>query len=83
VISLIAFASACLVTRTRNWIVQNSMRGKVTFLLTGIVITVVFEIPATGPLARRAYAEAMPVLPILGASLAPVLQWVILPIIEL
>jgi hypothetical protein len=83
VISLVAFASACLVTRTRKWIVLNNISGPVTFLLIGLLITVVFEILATGPLNRWTYAETMPKVPFLEVGLSPVMQWIILPILQL
>jgi hypothetical protein len=83
VISLVAYACACLVTRTRKWIVLDSIRGKATFVLTGLLITVVFEILATGPLNRWAYAETMPKVPFLEVGVSPVMQWVILPILQL
>lgn len=83
VISLVAFTCACLVTRTRKWIVLDSIRGKATFLLTGLVITVVFEILATGPLNRWAYADIMPIVPILDVGVSPVMQWLLLPVLQL
>jgi hypothetical protein len=35
---------------------------------------------ATGVLNRWQYADAMPVVPVLGTGLAPVLQWLLLPL---
>ncbi len=50
VISLAAFAGACLITRSRMWIVSMSYSGVVAFLAIGLIITIVFELLATGPL---------------------------------
>lgn len=83
VISLVAFACACAVTGSRNWITLNSTSGRTTFILTGLAITVVFEILATGPLGRWAYAETMPTVPFLEVGVSPIMQWVILPILQL
>jgi len=55
--------------------------GVVAFLAIGLVITIVFELLATGPLNRWAYSESMPT--ILGVGVSPVAQWVILPLIQL
>ena len=44
-------------------------------LLAGLVL----EPLATGPLGRWAYAEGMPVVPLLGVGLSPALQWILLP----
>ena len=83
VISLIAFASACLATRTRRWIEVGNIRGKATFVLTGLAITVVLELMATGPLDRWSYAETMPKVPILDVGVSPLMQWMILPMLQL
>jgi hypothetical protein len=34
---------------------------------------------ATGPLGRWAYADAMPVVPVLEVGLSPLVQWIVLP----
>lgn len=47
-----------------------------------MLITVVFEELATGPLNLWEYTDAMPVLPMLGTGLAPVAQWIILPLLQ-
>lgn len=83
VISLAAFWSASLYARSRLWILDANRAALVIFLGMGMLITVVFEALATGPLERWQYAESMPVLPILGTGLAPVAQWVLLPLLQL
>ncbi len=55
--------------------------GVVSFLAIGLVITIAFELLATGPLNRWEYAELMPM--ILGVGAAPITQWVILPLLQL
>jgi hypothetical protein len=79
-ISLVAFAGACLITGSRMWILSMTKSGVVSFLAIGLVITVIFEILATGPLNRWEYSELMPMI---GVGLAPVAQWVILPLLQL
>ncbi len=79
-ISLVAFAGACLVTRSRMWILSMNKSGVVTFLAIGLLITVVFELLATGPLNRWEYSELMPMI---GVGVAPVAQWVFLPLLQL
>jgi len=80
VISLVAFAGACLITRSRMWILSMNKSGVVSFLTIGLAITVIFEILATGPLNRWEYSELMPTI---GVGVAPVAQWVILPLLQL
>ncbi|MEA2118775.1 hypothetical protein [Halovibrio sp. HP20-50] len=48
-----------------------------------MLTTVVFEELATGPLNLWGYTDAMPVLPLLETGLAPVAQWIILPLLQL
>ncbi len=81
VISLVAFAGACLITRSRMWIISMNKSGVVSFLAIGLVITVAFELLATGPLNRWEYSEAMPT--VIGVGVSPLAQWVILPLIQL
>ncbi len=59
------------------------MSGVVAFLVIGLVITIVFELLATGPLNRWEYGELMPVIPVIGIGVTPVAQWVILPLLQL
>lgn len=83
VISLAAFATACIATRSRRWIVDKNTVGIVTFLLMGLLITILFEILATGPLERWTYAERMPLVPFLQIGASPILQWIVLPLLML
>jgi hypothetical protein len=62
------------------WILSMTKSGVVSFLAIGLVITVIFEILATGPLNRWEYSELMPTI---GVGVAPVAQWVILPLLQL
>jgi len=48
VISLVAFAGACLITRSRMWIISMNKSGVVSFLAIGLVVTIAFELLATG-----------------------------------
>ena len=65
------------------WIISTNISGVIAFLVIGLVITIVFEILATGPLNRWEYGELMPTVPVIGVGAAPVAQWVILPLLQL
>lgn len=82
-ISLVAFWSASLAVKARSWILAGDRKGLLVFLGMGMLITVIFEALATGPLDRWEYADAMPVLPFLRTGLAPVSQWILLPLVQL
>ncbi len=60
-----------------------SKPGVVSFLVIGLVITVAFELLATGPLNRWEYGELMPIVPFIGVGASPVAQWLILPLVQL
>ncbi len=60
-----------------------SYSGVVAFLAIGLIITIVFELLATGPLNRWEYDELMPMVPVMGVGASPVAQWVILPLLQL
>ncbi len=78
-ISVTAFWAVAVVAKSRQWIRRPTWRQVVGFILVGVLITIVFEAMATGPLGRWAYADEMVTLPILGTGLVPTLQWIILP----
>jgi hypothetical protein len=67
------------VVGSRRWIFQPTPMEVAGFVGTGVGITVVFEWLATEVLDRWAYSERMPVLPVLGTGLLPLLQWTLLP----
>ena len=79
VITLAAFWIAAIFARTRNWILLPRKRDMAIFVGVGILATMLFETLATGPLARWAYTDAMPRVPIIGIGLLPLLQWLLIP----
>jgi len=78
-IALASFWGVALLSRSRAWVTRPSLWQVVTFSTLAVAITVGFEWHATVIAERWAYAEHMPVLPVIGTGLLPVLQWVILP----
>lgn len=78
-ILLAGFWLASIICGHRRWLLQGERKPAVIMIVTGIVVTVVFEWLATGPLDRWSYADSMPVIPLVGIGLAPLLQWLLLP----
>lgn len=74
-----AFWLSSIVMRRRDWLITGELRPVALVVGTGVAVTVFIEALATGPLDRWQYAEAMPVIPIIGTGLAPLLQWLLLP----
>ncbi len=52
-------------------------------IVLGVTATASLEILSTQVLSRWSYAPAMPVLPVLGIGLSPLLQWIFVPAIAL
>jgi len=80
---VVAFWIVAAIRKDRKWILHPSTSDLLLYLVPGIIMTIVFEAMATGPLHRWAYTESMPILPIMGTGLAPLAQWLILPLIIL
>lgn len=79
IMTVLSYWIAAAVRRDRNWTSHPSPRAWIAFLVPGLVLTILFEALATGPLHRWSYTEAMPVLPGLGTGLVPLAQWLVLP----
>lgn len=78
-ILLAAFWAVAIISKSRQWFHQPSRWQSSSFILVGVVITVVFEALATGVLGRWKYAALMPTLPLLGTGLLPLFQWMLIP----
>jgi hypothetical protein len=78
-IMLVSFWAVAAAARARAWVLGPSAVQVVLFTMVGIVVTVIAEWVATEELHVWAYANQMPILPLLGMGLLPLLQWMILP----
>ncbi len=77
--ALVAYWGAAVWMRDRRWLFGPTPAALAIYLLIGLLLTVVFELLATGPLERWRYGAAMPVVPGLGVGLSPLMQWVLIP----
>jgi len=78
-ISLVAFWILAALARSRWWIIDSSPSQVAGFVAVGVVITIILEALATGPLERWSYTPSMPTLPILRTGILPLFQWILLP----
>ena len=78
-ISITAFWLVAAGAKSRQWFHQPRLWQIGGFILVGVVITVIFEALATGPLNMWQYAAFMPTVPFLNTGLLPLLQWLLLP----
>ncbi len=78
-----AFWTVALIFRDRNWIRFPFGSAFIIFIAVGVAVTVVMEWHATIVAERWQYDEIMPVLPLLGIGISPLLQWIILPVLTI
>ena len=83
VLMLLAYGAVAAVARSRRWIVAAGGRQLVLFTTIGVSITAAIEWLATHGywIGKWSYLSAMPLLPGAGIGLAPLLQWVVLPLL--
>ena len=84
-IMLAAFGIVALGARSQDW-VRAPTRAQVTgFVLIGLAVTVAVEVFATrsNSIFSWRYAATMPVTPFLGIGFAPILMWLIVPLLVL
>ncbi len=78
-IGLLAYSCGAAAQRDGLWMLSARASGASAYLLVGIAVTAVMEYAATGPLQRWSYAPEMPIVPVLGIGLSPLLQWLVVP----
>lgn len=74
-----ALSISLLVVGDRSWPVRSYARAALLATLIGIAYTIFSEWFNVGIRQNWAYAPAMPLLPLLGTGLSPLLQWVVIP----
>jgi len=72
--AVIAFWAVSAVEGSRRWIVRPTPRSVGVFTIIGLLVTVAVEWHAVYVAGRWAYASAMPIVPVVGVGLLPVLQ---------
>jgi len=83
VIALVAFWAVAAMWRDRSWPLGPRPPQIALFIAVGLAITIVLEWLATEQWQRWAYVETMPRLPVLGTGLLPLLQWSVVPLVNL
>jgi uncharacterized membrane protein len=82
---LAAYGIVGLGARSQDWALAPTKAQVAAFVLIGLAVTIVVEIIATrsdGIFSWR-YAAAMPVTPFLGIGFAPILMWLVVPLLVL
>ncbi len=83
VIMLISYGVVSLTASDRHWMLKPSARQLALFIAIGVAITVAIEWLATRGhwVQGWSYSQQMPVVPGLGIGLAPLAQWIVLPLL--
>ena len=83
VIMLLAYGGVAVGARSRRWIVAAKRWQLLLFITIGASITAAIEWLATHGywIENWSYLPTMPVVPGAGIGLAPLLQWVVLPLL--
>ena len=81
VITLVAYGSVALLARSRTWIVVPRVGQVAGYLVVGLAATVALEFLNVYVLGRWSYAPRMPL--VWGVGLAPIAQWLIVPLLVL
>ena len=84
-IMLAAFGIVALGARSQDWVRAPTRAQVAGFVLIGLAVTVAVEVFATrsNSIFSWRYAAAMPVTPFLGIGFAPILMWLIVPLLVL
>ena len=82
-ITLLGYGAVALAAKNRRWLLAPSGRQVAAFIGVGLSITVLIEWLATNGrwVKSWAYSTSMPLLPGTGIGLAPLLQWVVVPLL--
>lgn len=84
-IMLAAFAGVAAWSHSQDWVRAPTSSQIASFILIGLAVTIAVEAVATrsdGIFSWR-YAASMPVTPWLGIGLAPLLMWLVVPLLVL
>jgi hypothetical protein len=79
VIALVSYFFGATIARNLFWVATPTFLPYVSYIVTGIFITILFEYFAVDVLYRWQYSELMPTLPLIGTGVLPLLQWLVIP----
>ncbi len=82
VIMLVSYWAVVLFARSRWWILRPAALQILGFVAVGVFITIAIEYFAKHsdhPFWGWRYAPSMPVMPLVGTGVSPLMQWLILP----
>jgi hypothetical protein len=82
-IALAAFWTAVVLARNRRWFTLPGRRAPAVFFAVGLLLTIGLEYVHTEITGRWAYDGSMPLIPVIGTGVTPILQWIFVPLLVL
>lgn len=82
-IATLAIVAALLLTGTSEWPQIGMIQVIILMIIIGIGYTIYSEWLNTVVRQSWTYAPAMPIIPWLGTGLAPLLQWIVVPLLAM
>jgi hypothetical protein len=83
VIAITALSFALILVGHQNWPEQSYRQVLFVTLVLGVGYTIFSEWLNVTVRGNWAYAPDMPIVPILGTGLSPLLQWILVPLVAL
>ena len=80
-IALVAYGAASAAARSAQWVLRPRSTSMAVYLCAGLGVTVAVEWVSVHRWGRWSYAGGMP--RVLGVGLAPLVQWVAVPLLTL
>lgn len=82
-IMVATYTIAAWIGGSRYWVTELSRLPVITYLCTGLVVTIAFEQIALNVSFGWRYSELMPIDPFFGIGLVPIAMWVVVPLVTL
>ena len=80
-ITLGSFWLISLMMWSRRWFLRSSRVSFICFIAAGVVYTCFSEWMNVHIVKSWGYDESMPIIPLIGVGLTPVLQWMVIPLV--
>ncbi|MEO1169853.1 MAG: hypothetical protein AAFW97_14185 [Pseudomonadota bacterium] len=82
-IMVLAYRAAAWIVGSRDWIIDLPRKAVFAYLATGLMITVAIEHIAINIEFGWRYSTLMPLEPVFGTGMVPIIMWVIVPMATL
>lgn len=78
---LLIVVAGWIILRKPDWFERRGISGYVVILSTGLLLALLVEWAGLHLLGRWQYTDRMPLFPVLGVGIVPILQMLVLPLL--